>query len=361
MTPFNYFYFSIQNTLFLFIISFNFIVGPAHADEIASINLNINTYNLPSQVWIYNGTSGLKYAQSPELGSLNTLVCQSDTDSQFGACPSHATTNFQAGAGNVLLKFCLAGTETCRELTLSAWRLNGDRTQTPPWVATKSNKSNAVIFYYSINKDQLSLLSTGIWKARLVSYLVQWKPGPVALTGWVADIKLNVITDAHPIIFFPDFTSGNPVISFSYSPVTNSVGRRKSLDMCLYDGGTKSGSVSLAAKGSSPTSNFLFSMLRSGGDKNNDSDNIRYSVLFNAPTISGFPPYSMTNNGIPFTINNANSKKFQRQVFIPGVGTVSCLPLKATLILQDTDFTKKNAGVYNDTLTVIYTPNTSSG
>lgn len=115
------------------ILSFNFIAGPAHAHETASINTNIKTYNLPSQAWIYNGVSGLKYAQSPEFGSINTLVYQSDTDSQFVACPSHATTSFQAGAGNVLLKFCLVGTETCRELTLSAWRLNGDRTQTPPW------------------------------------------------------------------------------------------------------------------------------------------------------------------------------------------------------------------------------------
>lgn len=338
----------------------HFFVTATHAAALININSNVNKYNMPSQVWVYNGIYGRgSISQPPEFANLNTLVCQSDTDPQFGACPSRATTTFLGGAGEVILKFCLEGTTTCKNLTLNAWRLNQDQTKTPPWIAVKSDNRYGAFFYYSINKNQLSLLSTGIWKARLVLNLVQWKPGPLVLDGWVADISLNVIADAHPMIFFPKFISGKPVVSFDFSHAVNPVNAKVDLDMCLYDGGTKSSSVSISMNDSHFTNQYDFYMVRNGGSINNDSEKIKYNVHVTQP-ITG-QEIAMSNNYNTLIIYNADAQSAQQQVFIPGVGTVSCLPIKVKLLVPNLNISEKVSGFYNDILSIIYTPATSSG
>lgn len=350
-----------KNFFLLFCFYFPFFVTSVHAlSTPVSINLNVNKYNMPSQVWIYNGVyGGGPVSQPPEFANLNTLVCQSDTDPQFGACPSRATTTFLGGAGEVILKFCLEGTTTCKNLTLNTWRLDSGQTKTPPWIAVKSDYRNGVFFYYSINKNQLSLLSTGIWKARLVLSLVQWKPGPVALDGWVADISLNVIADAHPMIFFPKFISGKPVVSFDFSHAVNPVNAKVDLDMCLYDGGTKSSTVSISMNDDNSTGQYDFYMVRNGGSIDNDSDKIKYNVRVTQP-ITG-EEVAMSNNHMPLIIYNADAQSAQQLVFIPGVGTVSCLPFKVKLLVRNLNISEKISGFYNDTLKILYTPATSSG
>ncbi|MBY6257784.1 hypothetical protein K3G69_14885 [Phytobacter diazotrophicus] len=329
-----------------------------------SINVKYDLRGIPPEIWIWQGVRGGDGSQAQDV---NTLVCLSNTDSTYGACPiTPSPNNNDPWVSIIPLKFCRDGTPTCQDLKLSVWRYSKEG-QISPW-HTGHTEIGYPRFFYEILQSQLRGLSVGTWSADLKLNLMQWNDGsPSTLNQWEARITLTVTDTGTQTIFFPAFPSGNAAVNLNLNnrPGTdnNTTASGKSgLDMCLYDGGLSSNHISLIFTDEGKTApgrvSGQFSVYRDSGDTSNAADRLDYMVQVLNPTTGNI---DNVTNGNEIRWSNTNARNIQRQVVLPGIpGGSLCVPAPITLITPSFSLAGKTAGHYAGKLHVIYSPTTST-
>jgi hypothetical protein len=363
-------------------------VAPCHAVYEAPMARNTtltakyDRMAVPSSLTIWDRLSGGRDDTNGQKWGRNTLVCQSTSDTSFGACNRTQPVWIQNGSpgdANITLKFTLDGTSTSIDLSIvgrhdinwyspSSCASLGARNY-PASNATGCSDSLEVtnLFTYTVSQSELAKLTTpGVWRATLKQDLWQWT-SPYLYT-WTASIVLTVTDLNNQQVYFPAFPYSAPRVDLN---LNNRPGTSKntaasgsaSLDMCLYDGSNSSSNrVSMLfrdeGEGATGRAAGLFSVYRTGADKTQAANRIDYQVSVINPT-TGVP--QAISNGTEITWSNTNQRNIQRQVVLPGVPGVSlCVPAPIRLITPAFNLADKAAGRYTGKLTIIYTPSTQS-
>ena len=327
---------------------------------------------VPSSITIWDGLSSGRDDTDGQKWSRNTLVCQSSSDTSFGACNRTQPVWWNSGSpgdANITLKFTRDGASTSVNLTVVGMHMavGSSCVSYPASSAFNCPAATSTAFTYTISQSELAKLTTpGVWRATLKQDLWQWT-SPYLYT-WTASIVLTVTDLNNQQIYFPTFPYSAPRVDLN---LNNRPGTSKntaasgsaSLDMCLYDGSNSSSNrvnmlFSDGEESATGRAAGLFSVYRTGADKTQAANRIDYQVSVINPTTGAAQAIS---NGTEITWSNTNQRNIQRQVVLPGVPGVSlCVPAPIRLITPAFNLADKAAGHYTGKLTIIYTPSTQS-
>ncbi|MBC3377654.1 phage tail protein [Serratia fonticola] len=377
----------IENALILLLAGATFSSVTKAADvpmaRDTALTVSFDRASIPANVVIWDSLSGGYDETDPPKWARNTLVCQSRTDTTYGACLVNPVWYaLQVRPTKVTLNFSLEGGDTVVAAVIEGRRITNCGT----YGSAEAQGSTCIAkFTFSIPAAELRKLNrTGKWTATLKQNLMQWPYGTSCggdiydpavgcknaslLFTWTAKITLNVTDYGNQQIFLPAFPTSAPVINLNLNtrPGTGSgknVSGSTSLDMCLYDGNDSASnriSLLLQDEGDTPEGRPAgqFSVYRRGGDKSNTSDRLDYQVSVVNPTTGAMQNVA---NGKEITWSDTNRRNIQRQVILPGVSMPAlCVPAPLTLTTPAFSLSDKTAGDYTGTLRIIYTPTTQT-
>jgi hypothetical protein len=354
-----------------------------------SVAVTFDRMSVPAQLPIWtNENGGYDTNDAPKWGR-NTLVCQSRTSNQYGACPTFPVW-LEATPAPYPVPVTFTESTTKQTLVLNIY-LTKRRSLNNVVVASNLVPLNAFggavtprgdgadYSAYLPSAELSKFPSAGTWSATLKMSLMQW---PATCTGnsqnvsvgctnatkladWIATLAFNVTDYGNQQIYLPEFgnAAANVDLGLKIFPggrgTTNVTGSR-SLDMCLYDGNNSdSNRVSLIFQdeGSAAPSRAtgLFSVYRKGGDKNLAQDRLDYSVEVVNPLTKG---RQVVQNGSEIVWSGTN-KGILRRVVLPGQrNSVLCVPAPMELVTPSFTLSSKTAGRYSGTLRIIYSPTT---
>ncbi|KAB8307650.1 phage tail protein [Rouxiella chamberiensis] len=354
-----------------------------------SVAVTFDRMSVPAQLPIWtNENGGYDTNDAPKWGR-NTLVCQSRTSNQYGACPTFPVW-LEATPAPYPVPVTFTESTTKQTLVLNIY-LTKRRSLNNVVVASNLVPLNAFggavtprgdgtdYSAYLPSAELSKFPSAGTWSATLKMSLMQW---PATCTGnsqnvsvgctnatkladWIATLAFNVTDYGNQQIYLPEFgnAAANVDLGLKIFPggrgTTNVTGSR-SLDMCLYDGNNSdSNRVSLIFQdeGSAAPSRAtgLFSVYRKGGDKSLAQDRLDYSVEVVNPLTKG---RQVVQNGSEIVWSGTN-KGILRRVVLPGQrNSVLCVPAPMELVTPSFTLSSKTAGRYSGTLRIIYTPTT---
>ncbi|WP_336818911.1 CfaE/CblD family pilus tip adhesin [Cedecea sp. MMO-103] len=368
-------------TLFLLMI-----VNVFNIHKLSAGDLN-NTYSLqydkatiPERNMIIDSLgAGGPYASggvTPQPGTINGMVCASSGNSINGACTTQMTMDYNktnsgrysTGYGEDI-KLTMKSVETgvqkeiiikgvsvvpCAYTVLSNYY---------PCVGQTGTIYEMKVSLYILN-SQIRNLPIGNWEGTLVMYQRRFKGNAGNVGVWTMNIKMGISDSSLNKIIFPASLGSDPVVNIN---LTNHPGTgnninasgKANLDMCLYDGGgLVNNKISLVLKDTSAVApNGQFSIYREGGDKNDVSNRLDYSVNIINPATGATQEMK---NGIETILKDINQRKIQRQIIMPGGnGVTYCVPVPITLSTPSFKLADKQNGRYSGVLSIIYTPSTN--
>ncbi|MHA7845106.1 CfaE/CblD family pilus tip adhesin [Serratia sp. D1N4] len=304
------------------------------------------------------------------MDELNSLICYSENDATYGACPTKLIwySNVPANSLKLIFKH-----ESNARVTLNLSSIK-ERNSLASWRASATQRGFSVY----IPASELNKLSLpGRWQARLEMRVMAWSNCDTHLTtgcngfhraDWNANIVLDVTDLGRQQIYFPAFPNATPQVSLNLNNrpgVQNTTASgTTSLDMCLYDGSNSSSnrlSLLFQDEGASASGRPAgqFSVYRQGADKNQAANRLDYQVSVINPTTGAVQNVS---NGSEIIWTDTNRRNIQRQVVLPGgSGVALCVPAPITLTTPAFRLADKTAGRYTGSLRIIYTPTTQTG
>lgn len=363
------------------------VMAAAPTAQNTVLTVGFDLASIPAGVIIWDRLSG-GYDESdlPKWGR-NSLVCQSRTDSAYGACLTAPVWNAVAvRPTKIKLDFTLAETSTVVTSVIEGRRKG---------ICEESGSAEAmgpctgvVFFTFMIPDSELKKFNrVGRWTATLKQNLMQWPYGADAIScgggtndpavgcvgatklhEWSAKITLDVTDRGNQQIYLPAFPTSAPVINLNLKtrPGASSgknVSGSTRLDMCLYDGNDSASnhiSLLLQDDGSAPEGRpeGQFSIYRRGGDKGKERDRLDYQVSVLNPT-TGAMQKLVNEQEVKWS--DTNRRNIQRLVVLPGSSkTALCVPAPLTLTTPEFSLANKTAGDYTGTLRIIYTPTTQT-
>lgn len=306
----------------------------------------------------------------------NALVCLSDDNPQFGACPTLAFWSGDIAASKRLtLEFTHnAGSKKTLALNANRKTISGRNA----WMSYATMINSTSGFYVNIPAAELAKLDqAGEWQAQLKMNVMGWVdcvekdtvgcPGPTR-AEWSANIMLRVTDTGTQQIYFPAFKHTNPRIDLRLSnrPGTGNntqASGSNTLDMCLYDGSNStSNRISLLFEDEGDRApdrvTGRFSIYREGADREQAANRIDYQVSVIDPTTGSS---QLVSNGREIIWTDTNRRNIQRQVVIPGLpGPLYCVPAPLTLTTPAFRLADKSVGHYTGNLRITYTPTTQT-
>lgn len=354
-----------------------------------SVAVSFDRMSVPAQLPIWtNENGGYDTNDAPKWGR-NTLVCQSRTSNQYGACLTFPVW-LEASPAPYPVPVLFTESTTKQTLVLNVY-MTKRRSLNNVVVATNLVPLNAfggavtprgdgTDYSAYVPSSELSKFpSAGTWSGTLKMSLMQW---PVTCTGnsqnvnvgctnvikladWIASMTFKVTDYGNQQIYLPEFgnAAANVDLGLKIFPgarATTTVSGSRSLDMCLYDGNNSdSNRVSLIFQdeGSAAPSRAtgLFSLYLIGGNKNLAQDRLDYSIEVINPLTKA---RQAVQNGTEVIWSGTN-KGVLRRVVLPGQrNSVLCVPAPMALITPSFTLSSKTAGRYRGTLRIIYTPTT---
>lgn len=309
--------------------------------------------------------------------NVNGMVCGSESDTQYGACPTRLTeTNrdFETYPGtlgfgqNIKLRFTSVELGTTRDITLKSFYGNGCYRRYMTYYAVCQANSPAGLSL-GILAQELGGMPRGTWRGTLMIYQRNSEKSNVNLGTWRLDITLSVNDARGQQIYFPQYPNGLAQVNIPLQKHpgtyhTTTVSGDSWLDMCLYDGSNSSSSrISLlfqdegAAAGGRPAGQF--SIYLDGADKTQPGNRIDYILRVMNPITNRAQEIS---NGSEIVWTGTNNSEIQRPVSLPGVpGTSLCVPAPIYLSVPSFRLADKAAGHFVGKLRIIYTPSTQTG
>ncbi|MGK0738240.1 CfaE/CblD family pilus tip adhesin [Yokenella regensburgei] len=354
--------------------------GSALAGDDLTLTRTFDRMSPPgADIWLWNGVNQGFDSDGHNAYGNNTVACKSSSDSVTGACPTGRNTSTGTTPTPIKLRFTEKRSALTVDLTLQGYRvayIKNDSHCANHMTAqfTLSNFANVTcagvyrdtsdLYVYVPAAELAKLPVGGLWTAhlKLVSY---WGGGPNSSTAWNADITLNVTDPSHVDIYFPEFGTASPRVDLDLhphgSPNENPwAADTVSLDMCLYDGYNANSTqydvlLHDEQKAHDGRSDGDFSIYRVGGDASQTRDRVDYHVRM----------YNPENDSMLDVVNNQQLTWTQvnqgrvRPVRLPAIPTpVLCSPTPLKLSVAKFSIADKNAGYYQGTLTVVFTPTT---
>ncbi|MBF7954465.1 CfaE/CblD family pilus tip adhesin [Rahnella victoriana] len=351
-------------------------VEPAGRDT--PVTLNFDKSTLPPQLDIWRQESGGYDYDDPDKWGHNNWVCLSSSSAEHGACPTTSTWN-DNGTTTLPLIFTEQRSHSTVTLNLQGYHSVyitggggcGEMGIKLVNAATTSSCSgragDEALLYLSIPPDQLAKIPAGgVWKAELKMSLMQWisQSGPSnKLADWNAHITLNVTDNNNQQIYLPEFGNAAPLVSLNMRPLPGtgnnkvSVTGTANIDVCLYDGYNANSSTFMLTldddfTGQSNRSGINFSIVRQGGDANNERDRMDYTINMLNPDTNTLQTVSRARQMNLTKIQQARI----RQVHLPGIPEpVICVPAPLELSTGYLAVSSKNAGYYRGTLKLNFT------
>ncbi len=352
------------------------------ASQNTLVNMSFDRRGIPAKIDIWNNIFGGRTTEGCEdlevcdgKHMLNSLVCHSDSNPENGACPTLPLWSQDiAGSRSLLLTFTHSG-GLKKTVTLNANK-GASRAQSAWYAAAILSDTNG--FSVSIPQSALNELTLpGQWDADLNMQITGWLkcananstgcPGP-SIANWHAHITLNITDTGSQQIYFPAFRHAEPRVDLklNHRPGTGNirVSGSNTLDLCLYDGSNSiSNQIRLLFQdeGSSAPGRAegMFSVYRTGADKNQEANRIDYQVSIINPTTGSSQRLS---NSTEIFWTDTNRRNILRQVIMPGIPGVSlCVPAPIYLVTPEFSLAGKTAGAYTGILRIIYTPSTQTG
>ncbi|HEL3866016.1 TPA: pilin protein [Stenotrophomonas maltophilia] len=238
----------------------------------ASIVMQFDRSNAPAELELWRKETVLGYSQDAEddYGRIH-LVCNSDTDSEAGKCPTEDTLDTGTLLSRIPLRFSetRSGMKFDLEVTGNLDRALPDRTcdadfwmRRPKslWsshydVCGNQHPSGTGVHLF-ISGDQLSRLVAGRWEALLILHLRVGSTG--ASYAQVFRFDLTITDRDRTMIYLPEFGMAEPLVGLQldYRPIPSpgTIGGTAVLDMCLYDGmGSQSEYLAITARDMGPS------------------------------------------------------------------------------------------------------------
>ncbi|CAM3715970.1 MULTISPECIES: CfaE/CblD family pilus tip adhesin [Rahnella] len=318
--------------------------------------------SLPSQIDIWKNESGGYDTSNQALWGRNSWVCVSNSSPTNGQC---ATSPQWYGYGHtqVATEFKEQKSGLTQVINITAYHKSGDyddllSTAAAFWSGISETKESAFISSSELQKLPVG----GIWKAELKMSLTQWDPR-LKLADWNAHITLNVTDNNNQQIYLPEFGNAAPLVSLNMRPLPGtgnnkvSVTGTANIDVCLYDGYNANSSTFMLTldddfTGQSNRSGINFSIVRQGGDANNERDRMDYTINMLNPDTNTLQTVSRARQMNLTKIQQARI----RQVHLPGIPEpVICVPAPLELSTGYLAVSSKNAGYYRGTLKLNFT------
>lgn len=278
-------------------------------------------------------------------GYLLYLVCISESDTSFGACPNGGDV-YRSTGSNVTLKFTNLRTKATTDLIVTGkWRAGHCPTRQGDGFANVVGLCTSKYVEYNANLTETELRKLpygGVWVAQMQLKTKEWFDSPIGEV--VTDIRLNVRSEAS--ISIPNPTVKLPVTMTGHSePVT--------VDTCLFDG-----------TGAGDSSRYELRLDDVSGVAKGD-----LFALKNVTKPDAHPLYYTVSAGTPGTNGNKTvwtpglSKIFtgMDKVSIAGTMTtggkeVPCVQWPLTLKLQPFNPVRQAMGQYQGQINLVFTP-----
>jgi hypothetical protein len=333
---------------------------------------------LPSgDISIWNQESGGYDTSNPAIWGRNYWVCESNSDSRYGKCSTGGQWG-GSGTTTIPLRFTEKRSGLTVELNLIAYNQKRDTFKDGCGTTSAYQIYSAYVIHCNVGYNFAEAVATayipaaelkklpvgGQWTAELHLNLRQWDPSTL-LANWTAQITLNIIDPSHVDIYFPEFGTASPRVDLDLhphgSPNENPwAADTTMLDMCLYDGyNANSTQYDVLLHDEQKThdgrSDGDFSIYRVGGDASQGRDRVDYHVRMYNPENNSMMD---VENNHQITWTQINQGRI-RQVRLPAIPTpVLCSPTPLELSVKKFSIADKNAGYYQGTLTVVFTPTT---
>lgn len=355
-----------------------------------SVAVTFDRMSVPAQLPIWtNESGGYDTNDAPKWGR-NTLVCQSRTSNQYGACLTFPVW-LEASPSPYPVPVLFTESSTRQTQVLNVY-LTKRRSLNNVVVATNQVPLNAFggavtprgdgtdYSAYLPSSELSKFPSAGNWSATLKMSLMQWPitsctgnsqnvnvgcTNVTKLGDWIATMTFKVTDYGNQQIYLPEFGNAAANVdlglkTFPGARATTTVSGSRSLDMCLYDGNNSdSNRVSLifqdegAAAPARATG--LFSLYLNGADKNLAQNRLDYAIEVINPLTKA---RQAVENGSEIIWSGTN-RGVLRRVVLPGQSnSVLCVPAPMQLITPAFTLSSKTAGRYQGTLRIIYTPTT---
>lgn len=321
---------------------------------------------MPGDIELWAPRTVLAYSDAPDLPYAKAhLVCTSASDARSGRCPTIGSPERADGTGEVWLRAVekRSGLETEFRARAGLQRpMDGvscysDYWSTavrPPWSANLEvcgrHRSSGIGVELRIGSAELGRLVAGRWSAELVMVLRQDIDGLILAT-YTFNFDFT-ITDYDAVsIYFPEFpqTTPNVDLNLSYDPLAQTVGGRKPLDMCLYDGlGSQSEYLGLTVTDTSGRSPgpLGYSLWHDDGGSSDDQ-RLDYMIELEHAGVR-----RRMANGVEEQLRGIDTAKL-RLVLLPGMTQpVFCVPTPLLLTTPRVPITEQRAGGYEGQLKV---------
>ncbi|EOB5433445.1 CfaE/CblD family pilus tip adhesin [Yersinia enterocolitica] len=273
------------------------------------------------------------------------LVCGSESDTSFGACPTKLT-HWAEGGANVTLRFTNLKTKATVDLTVTGNMGKngcGSLTGFTGAVTACHSFSDTIGFEATLPETELRKLPYGgVWVAQMRLKTMEWTDKP--LGDVVTDIRLNVRSEAS--IFIPNSTVKLPVTMAGHSETVT-------VDTCLFDG-----------TGAGDSSRYELRLDDVSGAARGD-----LFALKNVTKPDARPLYYTVSAGTPGTNGDKTvwtpglSKAFTGMDEVPIAGTmtiggkaVPCVRWPLTLELQPFNPVRQAMGQYQGQINLVFTP-----
>ncbi len=191
--------------------------------------------------------------------------------------------------------------------------------------------------------SEMERLVAGKWQGRLELNLRS--PIDDMLGTYRFNLELT-ITDHNAVsIYFPQYESASPLVNLDarFDPISQTVGGRIKMEMCLYDGlGSQAAYLGVTArdKGTRTPGPTGFSLWHPAAGTD-DSQRLDYTVTIE----HNGAPFSMAN-GIEQQLTGIDSANL-RPVVLPGMSqAVYCVPTPMTLEIPRVPVASKQSGTY---------------
>lgn len=322
---------------------------------------------MPGDIELWAPRTVLAYESTSAAGAYATahLVCDSDADSSKGRCPTRGNDAAVSGYGDVVVRFNEKRSGMVTDLVARG------RLQRP-----MTGQACGADYWYAVNRpiwsarldrcgpdspagigaelvvpaSEVARLVAGRWVGELVLNLVGEIDG-LALASYTFKFDFT-ITDYDAVsIYFPEFpqTTPNVDLNLSYDPLAQTVGGRKPLDMCLYDGlGSQSEYLGLTVTDTSgrPPGPLGYSLWHDDGG-NGDDQRLDYMIELEHAGVR-----RRMANGVEEQLRGIDTAKL-RLVLLPGMTQpVFCVPTPLLLTTPRVPITEQRAGGYEGQLKV---------
>lgn len=299
-----------------------------------------------------------------QYGALH-LVCESNSDSRRGACPTEGDDRFLVGLHELRLTFKESRSQATLELAvlggvqraMSGRACLGDfwqNGQYAPWssygVPCASDIPVGTGYQLHLPAKEVEKLVAGTWTASLSLELRS--PSTKNLATFSYELSFTVTDHNAVAIYFPQFDEIAPHVGMNlrYDPIAHTIGGGTTVDMCLYDGlGSQAAylGVTVRDSGARAPGPLGFSAWHRDSGGSGDSERLDYTV-----TLDHNGAQVPMRNGVEEQLTGIDSARL-KLVLLPGMSQpVFCVPTPLRLEMPRVPIAEKQPGYYRGDLKV---------